>query len=154
MNNASSGLLVLRVFNFALIFFLSMFGFKLGLHQKRITNIKPMNKLKDTANQVRRDIVRMVHGVQSGHPGGSLGCTDFLTALYFEIMKHDPAFKMDGKGEDRVHPNGRRQCPDLRIVPVESRITVTQCLFTKIQTAIGFRSRNRSRCITSSVGRC
>jgi transketolase len=59
-----------------------------------------MNKLKDTANQVRRDIVRMVHGVQSGHPGGSLGCTDFLTALYFEIMKHDPSFKMNGEGED------------------------------------------------------
>lgn len=59
-----------------------------------------MNKLIDTANQVRRDIVRMVHGVQSGHPGGSLGCTDFLTALYFEVMKHDPSFKMDGKGED------------------------------------------------------
>ena len=59
-----------------------------------------MNKLKDTANQVRRDIVRMVHGVQSGHPGGSLGCTDYLTALYFEVMKHDPSFKMDGKGED------------------------------------------------------
>lgn len=59
-----------------------------------------MNKLKDTATQVRRDIVRMVHGVQSGHPGGSLGCADFLTALYFEVMKHDPAFNMDGKGED------------------------------------------------------
>ena len=59
-----------------------------------------MNKLKDTANQVRRDIVRMVHGVQSGHPGGSLGCADYLTALYFEVMKHDPSFKMDGKGED------------------------------------------------------
>ena len=59
-----------------------------------------MNKLIDIANQVRRDIVRMVHGVQSGHPGGSLGCTDFLTALYFDIMKHDPSFKMDGKGED------------------------------------------------------
>ncbi len=59
-----------------------------------------MDKLIDTANQVRRDIVRMVHGVQSGHPGGSLGCTDFLTALYFDIMKHDPSFQMDGKGED------------------------------------------------------
>ncbi|HSN59472.1 MAG TPA: transketolase [Ferruginibacter sp.] len=59
-----------------------------------------MSNLKDIANQVRRDIVRMVHGVQSGHPGGSLGCTDYLTALYFEIMKHDPAFSMDGKGED------------------------------------------------------
>jgi transketolase len=59
-----------------------------------------MSNLKDTATQVRRDIVRMVHGVQSGHPGGSLGCADFLTALYFDTMKHDPAFSMDGKGED------------------------------------------------------
>jgi transketolase len=42
----------------------------------------------------------MVHGVQSGHPGGSLGCADFLTALYFEVMQHNPAFDMDGKGED------------------------------------------------------
>lgn len=42
----------------------------------------------------------MVHAVQSGHPGGSLGCTDFLVALYFKIMKHDPAFHMDGKNED------------------------------------------------------
>ena len=42
----------------------------------------------------------MVHGVQSGHPGGSLGCADFLTALYFEVMNHNPDFNMDGKGED------------------------------------------------------
>jgi transketolase len=42
----------------------------------------------------------MVHGVQSGHPGGSLGCTDFLTALYFHTLDHNPAFSMDGKGED------------------------------------------------------
>lgn len=59
-----------------------------------------MNNLKDIATQVRRDIVRMVHGVQSGHPGGSLGCADFLTALYFKVMKHNPAFAMDGKEED------------------------------------------------------
>ncbi|MBP6455098.1 MAG: transketolase [Chitinophagaceae bacterium] len=59
-----------------------------------------MNNLKDIAHQVRRDIVRMVHAVQSGHPGGSLGCTDFLVALYFKIMKHDAVFKMDGKNED------------------------------------------------------
>ena len=52
------------------------------------------------ATQVRRDIVRMVHKVQSGHPGGSLGCTDFLTALYFQIMDRKPGFDMDGKGED------------------------------------------------------
>ena len=56
--------------------------------------------LKKIATQVRRDIVRMVHGVQSGHPGGSLGCADFLTALYFKIMKHNPAFSMDALHED------------------------------------------------------
>ncbi len=59
-----------------------------------------MKNLKDIATQIRRDIVRMVHAVQSGHPGGSLGCTDYFTALYFEVMKHDPAFNMDGHGED------------------------------------------------------
>jgi transketolase len=59
-----------------------------------------MDNLKDIASQVRRDIVRMVHGVQSGHPGGSLGCTEFLTALYFKVMKHDPSFSMEGAGED------------------------------------------------------
>jgi len=59
-----------------------------------------MASLQESASQIRRDIVRMVHGVQSGHPGGSLGCTDFLTALYFKIMKHDPSFNMDGVGED------------------------------------------------------
>src|SRR5665647_2541352 len=59
-----------------------------------------MSDLKGIASQVRRDIVRMVHAVQSGHPGGSLGCADYLTALYFSIMKHDPAFNMNGEGED------------------------------------------------------
>ncbi|MFM2146725.1 MAG: hypothetical protein RL732_1561 [Bacteroidota bacterium] len=59
-----------------------------------------MPALKDIATQVRRDIVRMVHGASSGHPGGSLGCTDFLTALYFKVMKHDPAFSMDARNED------------------------------------------------------
>jgi transketolase len=59
-----------------------------------------IQKLNDLASQVRRDILRMVHGVKSGHPGGSLGCADFLTALYFEIMDHNPAFNMDAKNED------------------------------------------------------
>lgn len=59
-----------------------------------------MAALTAIASQVRRDIVRMVHGANSGHPGGSLGCADFLTALYFKTMKHDPSFQMDGKGED------------------------------------------------------
>jgi transketolase len=57
-------------------------------------------ELTKIASQVRRDIVRMVHAQQSGHPGGSLGCTDFLTALYFKIMKIDTNFSMDGKNED------------------------------------------------------
>jgi transketolase len=57
-------------------------------------------ELEKTASQVRRDIVRMVHACQSGHPGGSLGCADFITALYFEVMKHDKNFHMDGKNED------------------------------------------------------
>jgi len=61
----------------------------------------PSHSLKDLATQVRRDIVRMVHGASSGHPGGSLGCTDFLVKLYFEEMSVDPAqWDMDGKGED------------------------------------------------------
>jgi len=59
-----------------------------------------MNNLINTATQVRRDIVRMVHAVQSGHPGGSLGCADFLTALYFEVMRRKEGFSMDGIGED------------------------------------------------------
>jgi transketolase len=59
-----------------------------------------MSDLKNTASQIRRDILRMVHGVSSGHPGGSLGCADFFTALYFKVMKHNQAFTMDGKGED------------------------------------------------------
>lgn len=58
-------------------------------------------ELEKLAWQVRRDILRMVHAVNSGHPGGSLGCTDYFVALYFEIMKHNPAkFTMDGIGED------------------------------------------------------
>ncbi|MDB5146676.1 MAG: transketolase [Mucilaginibacter sp.] len=59
-----------------------------------------LQTLEKTASQIRRDIVRMVHGCQSGHPGGSLGCTDFFTALYFSVMNHDPKFNMDAVGED------------------------------------------------------
>lgn len=60
-----------------------------------------IEELQRFASQVRRDIVRMVHACQSGHPGGSLGCTDYFTALYGAIMRHDPAhFNMDGVGED------------------------------------------------------
>jgi len=62
-----------------------------------VTDIKELEKI---ASQVRRDIVRMVHGCNSGHPGGSLGCADYLVALYFHIMKHNRKFNMDGIGED------------------------------------------------------
>lgn len=59
-----------------------------------------VDRLKKLASQIRRDIVRMVHACQSGHPGGSLGCTEFFVALYFHVMKHDPKFNMDAQGED------------------------------------------------------
>jgi len=61
---------------------------------------KSIAELKQVASQVRRDIVRMVHSAQSGHPGGSLGCTDFMVALYFNILNHDPAFNMAANNED------------------------------------------------------
>lgn len=60
-----------------------------------------LQALQNTATQVRRDIIRMVAAVNSGHPGGSLGCTDFLTALFFDILDHKPQpFDMQGKGQD------------------------------------------------------
>ena len=60
-------------------------------------NIK---SLENISTQVRRDILRMVHANNSGHPGGSLGCTEFMVSLYFDIMNHDIEFNMDGIGED------------------------------------------------------
>lgn len=73
--------------------------------ESQITNVlntmPDIPELEKICSQVRRDIVRMVHAVNSGHPGGSLGCTEYFTALYFAVMKHNPAaFSMDGKGED------------------------------------------------------
>lgn len=59
-----------------------------------------MSDLKNIAPQIRRDIVRMVHGVQSGHPGGSLGCVEYFTALYFKVLKHNPNFSMNAENED------------------------------------------------------
>lgn len=59
-----------------------------------------MDRLEAICTQVRRDIVRMVHAQSSGHPGGSLGCTEFFVALYFHVMKHNTDFDMDGKNED------------------------------------------------------
>lgn len=59
-----------------------------------------IEQLQNICSQVRRDILRMVHAVQSGHPGASLGCTEFFVALYFDQMNHNPKFDMNGKGED------------------------------------------------------
>ncbi len=59
-----------------------------------------IQELQDFSTQVRRDILRMVHAVNSGHPGGSLGCTEFFTVLYQEVLNYSTDFTMDGKGED------------------------------------------------------
>ena len=59
-----------------------------------------IQQLEDLTTQVRRDILRMVHKVNSGHPGGSLGCAEFLVALFNEIMDRNEGFDMDGKNED------------------------------------------------------
>ncbi len=59
-----------------------------------------IQQLQDFSTQIRRDILRMVHAVQSGHPGGSLGCNEFLTVLYQEVMDYSTNFSMNGEGED------------------------------------------------------
>jgi transketolase len=59
-----------------------------------------IEQLQKICTQLRRDVLRMVHTVQSGHPGAPLGCAEFFVALYFDQLRHDPNFKMDGKGED------------------------------------------------------
>jgi transketolase len=59
-----------------------------------------IEQLQKICTQLRRDVLRMVHAVQSGHPGAPLGCAEFFVALYFDQLRHDPNFKMDGKGED------------------------------------------------------
>ena len=59
-----------------------------------------MTNLNKIVTQVRRDILRMVNDVNSGHPGGSLGCTEFMVILYFKIMKRNKDFTMNGENED------------------------------------------------------
>ena len=61
---------------------------------------KSIQELKSQATQIRRDILRMVHAVNSGHPGGSLGCVEYFTALYGKVMNYKQPFSMEGKGED------------------------------------------------------
>ena len=70
-----------------------------------------IDELKRTASQVRRDIVRMVHAVNSGHPGGSLGCTEYMVALYCEVMNHNKNFTMDALGEDVFFLSQGHICP-------------------------------------------
>ncbi len=65
-----------------------------------MSNQVNIQALQNTASQVRRDIVRMVHAVQSGHPGGSLGCTEYFVSLYFHVMNHNNKFNPNGEGED------------------------------------------------------
>ena len=74
-----------------------MANFVLEKQTKFMSDISGINKI---CPQIRRDIVRMVHAVNSGHPGGSLGCTEFFTALYFDVMKHNPT-KWDMNGTDQ-----------------------------------------------------
>jgi len=97
-----------------------------------------INELKDFTTQVRRDIVRMVHAVNSGHPGGSLGCAEFMTALYQEILDYSEDFSMDGKGEDLFFLSNGHISPVLYSVlarsgffPVEELAT-----FRKINTRL------------------
>jgi len=63
--------------------------------------MEKIERLEQIASQVRRDLLRMIHAKNSGHPGGSLGVTDLLTCLYFEVMEHNPdKFEMEGNGQD------------------------------------------------------
>ena len=97
--------------------------------------MKEISELKSIANQVRRDIVRMVHACQSGHPGGSLGCADYFVALYNGIMNHDSSFNMDAKDEDVFFlSNGH-------ISPVWYS-TLARCGYFEISELASFRKLN------------
>ena len=107
-----------------------------------------IDELKTTAAQVRRDIIRMVHGAKSGHPGGSLGCADFLTALYFDLMELEPeSFRVDGAGQDMFFLSNGHITPVLYSVmarrgffPVKELATFRQ-LGTRLQGHRGADSR-------------
>lgn len=64
---------------------------------------KSIEELKSLTTQIRRDILRMVHAVNSGHPGGSLGCTEYFTALYGKVLNYHLPFTMEGKNEDHFY---------------------------------------------------
>lgn len=78
----------------------SIFFKQLLLLCTKLTTMSTTQQLQSFTQQVRRDILRMVHAVNSGHPGGSLGCAEFLTCLYQEIMEYSTDFTMNGKNED------------------------------------------------------
>ncbi len=78
---------------------------------QNLIHMADIQKLQKISSQVRRDILRMVNAVSSGHPGGSLGCTEFMVALYFDAMKHHKNFNMDGKGEDIFFLSNGHICP-------------------------------------------
>ena len=100
-----------------------------------MNNIKKIDELEKISSQVRRDIVRMVHKVQSGHPGGSLGCTDFFVTLFFQIMKRNSVFDMNGKNEDIFFlSNGH-------ISPVFYSVLARSCYF-KLDELYTFRKLN------------
>lgn len=77
----------------------------------KFTVMPGIDELQKIASQVRRDIVRMTHGAASGHPGGSLGCTEYMVALYFDAMNRKPEFNMDGVGEDIFFLSQGHICP-------------------------------------------
>ena len=95
-------------------------------------------QLQDFTQQTRRDILRMVHAVQSGHPGGSLGCADFLTVLYQEIMEYSTNFSMDGKGEDLFFLSNGHISPVLYSVLAHSEFFPVEELatFRKLNTRL------------------
>lgn len=97
-----------------------------------------VSELKNFATQVRRDIVRMVHAVNSGHPGGSLGCTEFMTAMYQEILDYSPDFDMEGKGEDLFFLSNGHISPVLYSVLARSGFFPVEELstFRKINTRL------------------
>lgn len=97
-----------------------------------------IKELKDFSTQIRRDIVRMVHAVNSGHPGGSLGCNEFLTVLYQEVMNYSTEFNMDGEGEDLFFLSNGHISPALYSVLARSGFFPVKELatFRKINTRL------------------
>jgi transketolase len=82
------------------LWFFSQFTFKLLSSPLKSIFMASIQELERVASQMRRDVLRMVHAVQSGHPGAALGCADYFASMFFHTMHHHSDFKMDGKGED------------------------------------------------------